>query len=176
MEPRADVPARLGEKGEGMGAARAYSYYPDSAERAPERQPYRRPDINVVPGGRAKEQDRPLSPTVYAAAKLVAGLLVFVAVVAFARVGLSAAAIEAAVEGDELSAQISEAQSDYSYLEVSASVLSNTSRLKQEAAALGMTEVEAVEVITLEADVVTCDEAGNLSLSLSIAQAAALAE
>ena len=164
------------ERGEGMGAARAYSYYSDGAAvRAPEQAPSRRPDINVVPGGKTREQVETLSPAVYAAVRLIVIALVFVTAIALVRVALSAATIEAAVAGEELSTQIEEAQSEGTALEVSASVLSSSSRLKQEAAALGMVAAETTETITLSADVVVCDEDGNLSLSLSIAQAASLA-
>ena len=166
-----------------MGAARAYSYhydyYADNAERAPEQAPSRRPDINVIPGGRtagrASAQDAPLSAGAKAAAKVALAAIVLVFAVCLLSVFISAATMELSVDNESLSAAIAEEQVDASYLEVSVTTLASSSRLKEEAAELGMVEAESVETIVVATDVVVCDDAGNLSLSLSIAQAAALA-
>ena len=158
-----------------MGAAPAYSYYPDgAAQRAPERAPERRPRIDVVPGGRTSPQPQAASPAVpkAAAAAVVAMLMVFG--LAVGRVALSAATIEAAEEGTAIASEIDDARAAGTTLEVSASVLSSPSNLKTAATALGMSESTGTVVVSLAEDVVACDEAGNLSLSLSVAQAADL--
>ena len=160
-----------------MSAEPAYSYYSDgTAARAPERARNDRPRIDVVPGGRPQSQEQSLSAGVLTAARVVAVALVLLAALAMARVALSSATIEASLQEQELSTQIEEARSDGTSLEVSESLLSSPSRLKQEASALGMTSATASEVISLEEDVVVLDDSGDLSLSMSVAQAASLAD
>lgn len=160
-----------------MSADAAYSYYSDgTAARVPEREGRQQPRIDVVPGGRSKTQSQGLPEGVLLAARIAAVALVLLAALAMARVALSSATIEASLQEQELSEQIEEARSTGTTLEVSESALSNPSRLKQEASALGMSAGSTSETIVLEEDVVELDEAGNLSLSLSVAQAADLAE
>lgn len=158
-----------------MSAEPAYSYYRDgAAERAPERVPSQSPRISVVPGSRG--QQKTLSEGALIAARVAVAAIIFLAALSLVRVAISAATIETTVASDELSDQIEEARSEGTELEVSASIQSSPSRLRQEASALGMTAATTTETITLDADVVVCDDDGNLSLSLSVAQAAGLSE
>lgn len=162
-----------------MAAEPAYSYYGSEApaRQAPARQaqrtPERAPRISVVPGGRTGVGG--LGDAALLAARIFAAVVVVVALLGFARVALSAATLEASAATEELEEQIDTARAGGATLETTTSVLSNSTRIAQEAAALGMVKASSTEVITLAADVVVCDEAGNLSLSLSVAQAAALA-
>lgn len=154
-----------------MGAAPAYSYYPErSYERDLDYTP--REQIRVVPGRGPQTQPSTLPSSTIMLAKVVAVALVIVALAAFARITLSSAAVSTSVEAQQLSTQITEARSMGASLEVSQSVMTNPARLKKEAEAIGMVAPGSVEVITLEADVVTCDDEGNLSLSKSVAVAA----
>lgn len=149
-----------------MSAQPAYSR---NFERAPERAP-RRPRIEVVPG--RKNQVETLSPAIVRLAKCVAVALVVLTLVGFARIGLVAAAVSVEQESKSYDTLIDTARSEGSSLEVAQSTLSNPSRIKSEASALGMSAPETSSKIFLSADVVVTDEAGNLSLSQSLAQAA----
>lgn len=158
-----------------MGAAPAYSYYP---ERAPQRAPQRAPRtrISVVPGQGPRTQAPSLPSSVVLLATAVAVVLVVVSLVAFARITLSSATVATSVQAQELSSQIDDARSSGASLEVSQSLLTNPTYLKQQAAGLGMAAPEAVETIDVGVDVVACDDAGNLSLSKSVALAAGAGE
>ena len=75
-----------------MSAVPAYTR---AAERVPERYP-ERPRISVVPGG--KPHVETLSPAIIALARVVAVALVVLALVAFARIALTAAAVNVEIE------------------------------------------------------------------------------
>lgn len=154
-----------------MGAAPAFSYYP---ERAPERAPRTR--ISVVPGQGPRTQSPTLPSSVVFLAKAVAVVLVVVSLVAFARIALSSATVATSVQAQELSSQIDQARSNGSSLEVSQSLLTNPTYLKQQAAGRGMAAPETIATIELGTDVVAYDGAGNLSLSKSVALAAGAGE
>ena len=94
---------------------------------------------------------------------------VLFAVIGFARVAISAATVTTSIESQQLAGQISDARTEGSDLEVTQSMLSNPTRIKAEAAALDMGAAADVENIDLSGDVVVTDEAGNLSLSGSVA-------
>lgn len=149
-----------------MGAAPAYSYYP---ERAPERSPRER--ISVVPGRGTRTQTPTLPSNVVFLAKAAVVLLV-VSLVGFARIGLMSATISTTMQSSQLTSQISDARSSGAALEVSQSTLSNPTKVKQQAGKLGMAAPETTGVITLDKDVVATDESGALSLSKSVAIAA----
>lgn len=156
-----------------MSAAPAYSFYPERAvERVPERAPRER--IRVVPGRGPQTQSPALPSGVVTLAKVVAVALIIVALAAFARITLASAAVSTSVEAQQLSAQISEARSSGAQLEVSESLMTSPTRLKAEAKGIGMVAPTSIETITLDTDVVTCDTAGNLSLSKSVAVAAGI--
>ena len=149
-----------------MGAAPAYSYYP---ERAPERSPRER--ISVVPGRGTRTQTPTLPSNVVFLAK-AAAVVLLVALVGFARIGLMSATISTTMQSSQLTSQISDARSSGAALEVSQSTLSNPTKVKQQAGKLGMAAPETTGVITLDKDVVATDESGALSLSKSVAIAA----
>ena len=150
-----------------MGAAPAYSYYP---ERAPERSPRER--ISVVPGRGTRTQTPTLPSNVVFLAKAAAVVLLVVSLVGFARIGLMSAPISTTMQSSQLTSQISDARSSGAALEVSQSTLSNPTKVKQQAGKLGMAAPETTGVITLDKDVVATDESGALSLSKSVAIAA----
>lgn len=150
-----------------MGAAPAYSYYP---ERAPERSPRER--ISVVPGRGTRTQTPTLPSNVVFLAKAAAVVLLVVSLVGFARIGLMSATIPTTMQSSQLTSQISDARSSGAALEVSQSTLSNPTKVKQQAGKLGMAAPETTGVITLDKDVVATDESGALSLSKSVAIAA----
>lgn len=150
-----------------MGAAPAYSYYP---ERAPERSPRER--ISVVPGRGTRTQTPTLPSNVVFLAKAAAVVLLVVSLVGFARIGLMSATISTTMQSSQLTSQISDARSSDAALEVSQSTLSNPTKVKQQAGKLGMAAPETTGVITLDKDVVATDESGALSLSKSVAIAA----
>lgn len=152
-----------------MGAAPAYSYYP---ERAPERSPRER--ISVVPGRGTRTQTPTLPSNVVFLAKAAAVVLLVVSLVGFARIGLMSATISTTMQSSQLTSQISDARSSGAALEVSQSTLSNPTKVKQQAGKLGMSSPETVGVIDLAQDVVATDESGALSLSKSVAIAAGL--
>lgn len=148
-----------------MSALPAYDY----AERAYEqrRAHEEQPRISVVRGQGAS--GHALNPAVSAAAKIAVVAFVLFAVIGFARVAISAATVTTSIESQQLAGQISDARTEGSDLEVTQSMLSNPTRIKAEAAALGMGAAADVENIDLSGDVVVTDEAGNLSLSGSVA-------
>lgn len=152
-----------------MSAQPAYSY--PQYEYAP--QPRTR--VTVVPGRRPQATPT-LSPTVVFAAKVLAIALCVIAVVAFARVSFSAAAVEVSAQTQELETMIDQARSSGNTLEVSQSILASPSRIKQQATALGMVASTETESITLPVDVVATAEDGSLSLSESVARAVAAGE
>ncbi|MCB7037341.1 cell division protein FtsL [Eggerthella sinensis] len=152
-----------------MGAAPAYSFYP---ERAPERSPRER--ISVVPGRGTRTQAPSLPANVVFLAKAVAVVLLVVSLVGFVRIGLMSATVSTTMEANQLSNEISDTRSSGAALEVSQSALSNPTKVKQQAGKLGMSSPETVGVIDLAQDVVATDESGALSLSKSVAIAAGL--
>ena len=149
-----------------MSAVPAYTR---AAERVPERYP-ERPRISVVPGG--KPHVETLSPAIVTLARVVAAALVVLALVAFARIALTAAAVNVEIESKSYDSLIDTARSEGSSLEVAQSSLSNPSRIKSEATALGMAAPESASKIVLTEDIVATDGSGNLSLSQSLAAAA----
>lgn len=149
-----------------MSAVPAYSQpYEHEAERA-----FESPRIDVIPGGRTQVQT--LSPAVITLSKIVAVALVVLALIGFARVALNSAAVTTAMESKQYTNLIEEARSSGGSLEVTQSSLSNPTRVKTEATALGMVAPENIETIVLSEDVVALNDAGNLSLSRSLAVAA----
>ena len=83
-----------------MGAAPAYSYYP---ERAPERSPRER--ISVVPGRGARTQTPTLPSNVVFLAKAAAVVLLVVSLVGFARIGLMSATISTTMQSSQLTSR-----------------------------------------------------------------------
>lgn len=150
-----------------MSAQPAYNY----ADSAFERERYAQPSISVVPG-RGREQSPSLSPSAVFVAKVAAILLVAFALLGVVRVTLNSAAVSAAVESQQLSGQIEEARTEGNQLEVTQSALSNPTRVKETASAMGMAAPAETAMIDVSGDVVVTDEVGNLSLSGSVSAAA----
>ncbi len=135
---------------------------------APRRQPKRR--VDVVPGG-AKGRAQQTSPAHAFALKFAKATIVAVivfAVVGFGRISLSAATVAEALQAREVTNQLEDSRSSINQLEVTQSTLSNPTRIKNEAAALGMTTAAETIVLDLSGDVVATDADGNLSLSGSL--------
>lgn len=127
-------------------------------------------EFEVIPGRRGASSDVATLPSsIIGAAKAVVVVALVIAMVCCVRVGLSAASITASIEANRLSTQIENARSYGSDLEVQQSRLSNSTHIRVEAASLGVTPPEKTVAVVLGADVVATDEAGNLSLSGSIA-------
>ena len=119
-------------------------------------------DVRVVRGGAASQPS--VSPLVELA-KMAAVVLVVVAVLCFARIALTNATVATMIESDTLSAQISEARSLGTSLEMEQSVLSNTNAINSAAKRLGMAAPAEVGTIALSPDVVAADAEGTLSFS-----------
>lgn len=159
--------ARSGRAGSYAAGFRGAAYVPTSvAEALPD---YAEPSISVVPGRGVRPEPAGLPAGALALAKLAACVLVAVALIAVARVAITSAAASCALETREISHNIETARAEGSELEVAQSVLSNPTRIKTQAQAMGMMppSPEFSEQITLPDDIVATDEAGNLSLSES---------
>lgn len=130
------------------------------------------PSISVVPGAGRRAQDAGLSVAALSLAKACAVICIVIALVAMARVAITSATASCALETRSLQSSIETARAEGNDLEVSQSVLSNPSRIKAQATALGMAAPapEFSEQITLAPDVVATDGAGSLSLSESTAR------
>lgn len=162
-----------------MSAAPAYSHYAAPDRYGYDRYGYGQPartqrkqrdvqrDVNVMPGGRT--ETRTVSPAALFAVKTFALVLVFLALLGCVRITLSSATVTTALETRELSSQIDTARSEGSKLEVAQSSLSNPTRVKDAATALGMYAPAYVANIDISGDVVVLDAAGSLSLSGSAA-------
>ena len=171
-----------------MGAAPAYSRYENYAYdrayaaapsraygAAPERAESRKPRIGVVLGTGPKNAPATLPSSVLVLARALVVVLLVLAAVGLVRVFLNSATVTASMQAQELSSQISSARAQGNQLEVAQSSLSNPARVKTEANAMGMAAPAETIVVNLGQDVVATDEAGNLSLSRTLQQAAAVA-
>lgn len=135
---------------------------------APEQKPARR--VGVIPGGahgRAAEKS-PAHQLAAKVAKATVAAVVLFAGIGFGRISLSAATVAEALEAREINTHLETARSTISELEVAQSSLSNPTRIKAEAAALGMASPASTSVIDISGDVAVTDAEGNLSLSESI--------
>ena len=119
-------------------------------------------DVRVVRGG---ANAQPSVNILVEIAKMAAIVLVVVAALCFARIALTNATVSTMIESDALSAQISEARSTGTSLEMEQSTLSNTAAINSAAKRLGMTAPYEVGTIALSPDVVATDANGSLSLS-----------
>lgn len=102
---------------------------------------------------------------------MVAILILTFTLLCVARVSLSSATVATAMENQEMSNQISTARTEGSSLEIAQSKLAAPSRVKEQAASMGMASPNDVMMIDLSGDVVKTDSNGDLSLSRSIAAA-----
>lgn len=138
------------------------------AEAQPKTSAKPKPRIDVVPGGRSKEAGNPAHALAVNIAKLMVGALCIFAIVGFARVSLSAATVAEALQEREVTSLLEDARSSISELEVAQSSLSNPTRIKAQAAALGMAPATDVGVLDIKADIVAVDSDGALSLTASM--------
>ena len=121
-----------------------------------------RPDVRVVPGG--AQQTAPSSLPILIA-KMAAVVLVVIAVLCFARITLTNATVNTLIESDALSAQITEARSTGTSLEMEQSALTSPNVLKGAVKRLGMYAPAEVGTLALSPDVVATDANGSLLLS-----------
>ena len=142
-----------------MSAQPAYSRSRYSA------QPSYAPSITVVRGTGKSSAPQALPSAMVQAAIVAVAVFVVLAAIGFCRVTLTSASANAAIQAKSLDSQIYEARTSGADLEVLQSSLSNPSRIRIQAAALGMVEPEVVTSINLAGDIVTVDEQGALSLS-----------
>ena len=132
------------------------------------------PSVRVVPG-RKSIVDPVLSDAWITGIKAVVAVLAIFLVIGFVRVGLASAAYSAASTSSELSAEIADARSTGESLAVQKSLVASPSSLRYAAEEkLQMAAPSSTSTITLPADVVATDSAGNLSLSQSIERLALL--
>lgn len=122
----------------------------------PTRAPRSAPSTAAAPSG---------LPVIAKAASLVAAMFL---VIGLGRITLDSATCAMAMEASDISTQIELARDGSNTLEVEQSTLSNPTRIKEQAAALGMTTSETTTFIDISGDVVVTDETGRLSLSGSI--------
>ena len=126
--------------------------------------------VSVV---RSTRRDPGLSRTTLVVSRVFVAVVLLFAIVGCVRVGLTAATVNTAIATEELTSQVNDLQSAGSNLEVQESSLTNPAYVRSVAAnELGMSAPKNIDTIALAGDVVAYDEAGNLSLSLSLAQAA----
>lgn len=126
------------------------------------------PSFEVLPGGRNADGTKTASQAVVLFAKLViAGILIF-ACIGVIRITLSSATVALAMESKQIDRQIEEVRDEGSALEVERSSLSNPTRIKSEASAIGMRLPGDTKFMDLSGDVVITDKYGNLSLSKSV--------
>lgn len=142
------------------------SYAEAEAQPKPSAKP--KPRIDVVPGGRSKEASNPAHQLAVNIAKLTVAALCVFALVGFGRITLSAATVAEALQEREITSLLEDARSSISELEVTQSSLSNPTRIKTQAAALGMAPATDVGVLDIKADVVAVNEDGALSLTASM--------
>ena len=154
-----------------MAGAPAYRF--DTAVQQPVRERVQ-PPVRVVPG-RKQEKHAGLSDLHVLVVKVVVAVLAVVLCIGFIQVGLASAAYSAASASSELRSEIATMRSEGQSLAVQKSLIASPSNLRTIAAdELKMAAPATTATLTLEPDVVAFDSAGNLSLTGSIAQAAAL--
>lgn len=154
-----------------MAGAPAYRY--DTAVQQPVRERVQ-PSVRVVPG-RKQETHPGLSDFHVFIVKVIVAVLAVVLCIGFIQVGLASAAYSTASASSELRSEIATMRSEGQSLAVQKSLIATPSNLRTIAAdELKMAAPAAATTLTLEPDVVAFDAAGNLSLTESIAQVAAL--
>ena len=96
---------------------------------------------------------------------MAAVVLLLIACVGMVRVQLMVASQDQCIAANELSAQIDTTRKSANELEVQQSYMSNTTHIRTAATQLNMEAPASVTTLTLAADVVATDAAGNLSLA-----------
>lgn len=151
-----------------MAGMPAYRY--DHAQALPARQTRPAPAVRVVPGHKHTANPA-LSDGVVFGVKILIAFLVAFLVVGFARVALASAAYDVASQASDVRAQVSDARTTSESLAVQESLLTSPSNLRAEAKSrLSMKEAVATSTMTLSADPVAIDSAGNLSFAGSVSR------
>lgn len=149
-----------------MSSYPAYNY----GSTARKRQEFNQYDFEVVPGGgRETSKQTSTNPAISIFAKAIAVVVAVFALIGIVRITLSSATIATAMEANQISSSIEEARAEGSSYEVQQSTLSNPTRIKGEASGLGMSTPDETIFLSMPADIVVKDAAGNLSLSGSMA-------
>lgn len=140
---------------------------PFFGQAAPVLQPEYECDVRVIgTGSIARGETTPslVSTTV----KMLAVVIVLIAVLSFVRIALTSNAVTTMIQSDSISAQISEARSAGTSLEMEQSVLTSPSAVKAQAKKMGMAAPAQTTTIMLEPDVVAIKNGDTLSLSDTI--------
>ncbi len=126
--------------------------------------------VDVIPGGGRQRESAASASHALALriAKVTLAVALVFAFVGFVRISLSAATVAEAIEAREVSSLLETSRSSINELEVEQGALSNPTRIKAEAALLGMASPDSSVVLDLSGDVVVTDAQGNLSLSGSL--------
>ena len=95
-------------------------------------------------------------------------VMAVLALVGIASLTLSAATVTTSMQSQALSSQIDDARAQGSSLEVTQSLLSNSTRVRMQAEKLGMAAPAEVGTINMPEDVVSTNDDGSLSLSRSV--------
>ncbi len=153
-----------------MSAAPAfdYSYFQPAPASMPTPSRGLRPDVRF----NANPDARPGTSPLVVGARIAAVVLVLMAALCMARLALTSATVATAIENQQISNSIDAARTEGSSLEINQSKLSAPARIKDTAAEMGMAAPSRVMMIDLSGDVVVTDQAGNLSLSGSVAAVA----
>ena len=130
------------------------------------------PDVEVLSGSSA-HAEQGLPQGVISLARAIVIVAAVVALLALARVTLSAMSVSTTIATSELSTEIETARAAGNDLEVQQSQLSNSMHIRLAAESMGLGAAESTVAIDLGEDVVATDESGNLSLSGSIANMSA---
>lgn len=131
---------------------------------------HRASHVRVIRGHR--HQVETLDHRLITFSKIVIAVLLVFAALGCVRVGLTSLAVNASIQTEQTQADIDTARTNGTTLEVEQSKLANPTAVKKSATKLGMTAPSSVETLKLPADVVATDDAGNLSLSKTLARAA----
>ncbi len=124
--------------------------------------------IEVIPGGAREQGVRSASDTAVMFAKALIAMIMAFALIGVVRITLSSATVSAALEAKQIDRDIDVARDEGSRLEVLQSTLSNPTRIKQEAATIGMVTPTDMTFLDMSGDIVITDAAGALSLSGSV--------
>lgn len=149
-----------------MAAAPAYRY-DHMAE--PVRHGAPTPSVRVVPGHKHTANPALSDMAVTGIKVFIACLLAFL-LIGFIRVSLASAAYGVASASSDLRAEVADARSAGESLAVQESLLSSPSNIRSSASDLGMSAASTSTTITLAADPVALDSAGNLSFAGSVAR------
>lgn len=144
-------------------AQAAYRLYDEASTR---QRVSARPRVRVVPGTRPASA--PLPASLYTLAAAAAVVMVVIALVCVARLTLNSATVSSLMHSDAVAAQIGEARSEGSALEIAQTSLGNSVTLKAQATNLDMAAPAEVSTLVLDEDIVATDAQGGLSLADSV--------